>query len=220
MLYSPDQPVKAGAPLIKFCGMMSREDILAANRLHPDYVGFVFAPHRRRTVSMDLASDMRDLLLTDILAVGVFVNQSPKEVAEYLLRGVIDVVQLHGDEDETYADQLRGILKRAGMSKTEIWKAFVLKDRETETLKRIEGFPADRVLVDSGTGGGVALAWDDLAIKRPFFLAGGLSVENVNQALDACRPIGVDVSSGIETDGKKDEEKMAAFIAAVRGSGR
>lgn len=195
---------------IKFCGMMRAADIAAANALHPDYIGFVFAPGSRRAVTPEQAAALKAQLAPDIRAVGVFVNAPPAQIAALLAAGTIDIAQLHGQEDEAYLQALRALTDKP------VIKAFRVDT--AADLKRAAAFPADGLLLDSGAGGtGTAFDWTLLRdFKRPYFLAGGLSAENVGKAIQKYRPYAVDVSSGIETDGKKDAKKMAAFAAAVR----
>ena len=195
---------------IKFCGLSRRCDIETANDLRPDYVGFVFAKSSRRYVSPKQAGELKKMLAPGILAVGVFVNEEPRIVAGFLEAGIIDIAQLHGDEDTDY---IRGL---KSLTKAPLIKAFGL--RSIHDLPAVERSPADLVLLDSPGGGtGRLFDWQLLEdIQRPYFLAGGLSAENVGKAIARLRPFGVDVSSGIETGGYKDREKMTAFAAAVR----
>ena len=184
---------------IKLCGLSRPEDIQAANRLRPDYVGFVFAPKSRRYVTTTQAKALKGALDAGIQAVGVFV----------LNRGVIDVAQLHGHEDDGYIQMLRQQTGRP------IWQAF--RVAHVGDLAPAQTSAADCILLDSGAGTGKVFDWELLQyIHRPYFLAGGLDAANVTDALRQAHPYGVDVSSGIETDGRKDEEKMAQFVAAVR----
>ena len=195
---------------IKFCGLSRNCDIETANVLSPDYVGFVFAKNSRRCVSFARAKELKALLAPGILTVGVFVNEDPRTVAAFLEAGVIDAAQIHGDEDTDY---IRGL---KSLTKAPLIKAFGL--RSIHDLPAVERSPADLVLLDSPGGGtGRLFDWQLLEnIQRPYFLAGGLSAENVGEAIARLRPFGVDVSSGIETGGYKDREKMTAFAAAVR----
>lgn len=195
---------------IKFCGLSRNCDIETANVLSPDYVGFVFAKNSRHCVSFARAKELKALLAPGILTVGVFVNEDPRTVAAFLEAGVIDAAQLHGDEDTDY---IRGL---KSLTKAPLIKAFGL--RSIHDLPAVERCPADLVLLDSPGGGtGRLFDWQLLEnIQRPYFLAGGLSAENVGEAIARLRPFGVDVSSGIETGGYKDREKMTAFAAAVR----
>ncbi len=194
---------------IKLCGMSRPEDIRAANALRPDYIGFVFARKSRRFVAPGTAEALKAQLAPGIAAVGVFVGEAPETVAELLRRGVIDLAQLHGDEDEAYIRRLRALTEKP------LIQAFRIASEAD--LRRAEASSADEILLDAGAGGGTVFDWGLLrGAERRYFLAGGLNPGNVGEAVRTLRPYGVDVSSGIETGGVKDAEKMAAFAAAVR----
>lgn len=197
---------------VKLCGLSRESDIAAVNKLKPDLVGFVFAKKSKRYVSPERAAQLRALLAPGILAAGVFVNEPVESVAGLLDRGVIDVAQLHGSEDDAYIASLRVLTDKP------IFRAFKIKSEDD--LPAIESCTADLVLLDSGAGTGKTFDWSLVqSVRRPYFLAGGLDPENVADAIAALHPYGVDVSSGIETDGVKDEVKMAAFVAAARREG-
>ncbi len=195
---------------IKLCGLSRPCDIEAANRLKPDYVGFVFAAKSRRYVTSEKAAELKRLLCPNIKAVGVFVNEAPETVAGLLSDGTIDIAQLHGTETEEYIKILREFTDKP------IIKAFHI-DSEND-ISAAENSSADYVLLDSGNGGtGKVFNWNLVRnIKRPYFLAGGLDTENVKLAVTELKPYAVDVSSGIETNGLKDKDKMSAFVANVR----
>ena len=194
---------------IKLCGLTRPEDIQAANELRPEYVGFVFYPKSRRFVTPEKAAKLRELLSPDIRAVGVFVDEQPEAVAELMERGVIDIAQLHGREDIFYRERLRGLTEKP------VIKAFRVEC--PQDCLDAEKFPSDFILLDSGMGSGATLDWSAVAnVRRPYFLAGGLNEKNVAAAIRSLRPFAVDVSSGIESGGIKDIEKMEAFVAAVR----
>ena len=194
---------------IKLCGMRRAADIQAANRLKPDYIGFVFAAKSKRYVTPEQAAGLKAMLDPDISAVGVFVNETPEAVADLLNSGVIDIAQLHGTEDEGYLSELRKLTDKP------LIRAF--RVRTGEDLDAAEKSPADFVLLDAGAGDGKTFDWDLLEnFSRPCFLAGGLDPDNVREAIERCRPYAVDVSSGIETGGFKDETKMQAFVYTVR----
>ena len=194
---------------IKLCGMRRAEDIQAANLLRPDFIGFVFAPKSKRCVTPEQAAGLKAILDPEITAVGVFVNETPEAVADLLNSGVIDIAQLHGTEDEDYLSELRKLTDKP------LIKAFRIRSKDD--LDAAEKSSADFVLLDAGAGGGKTFDWDLLDnFSRPFFLAGGLVPENVREAIEHCHPYAVDVSSGIETDGFKDEVKMEAFVKNVK----
>lgn len=194
---------------IKFCGLSRPADVDAANELKPEYVGFVFAPKSRRYVSPATAEELKQALDPEIKAVGVFVNAAVETVAGLLNSGIIDIVQLHGSEDGEYIERLRRLTDKPVIRAFCIGTADDIADAEKST--------ADYILLDSGAGTGTAFDWKLIQnIRRPYFLAGGLTPENVEEAVGYLRPYAVDVSSGIETDGKKDKCRMAEFVAAVR----
>lgn len=194
---------------IKLCGLSRSCDIEAANELLPEYIGFVFAPQSKRYLTPEKAANLKRLLNPNIQTVGVFVNENPENIAYLLNNGTIDVAQLHGNEDETYINQLRQLTEQP------IIKAFRIES--ANDMEAADRCTADYVLLDSGAGTGTVFDWKLIqSIKRPYFLAGGLGVDNVTKAVKLLHPFAVDVSSGIETNGVKDPTKMAEFIAAVR----
>lgn len=194
---------------IKLCGLSRMEDIQTANKLNPDYIGFVFAAKSKRRVSHLKAAEFKSKLNTDTKAVGVFLDDDLDTVGALMNLGIVDMVQLHGSEDEEYLKRLRTITDKP------IIKAFII--RSTDDVKRAKASTADYILLDGGKGEGKAFDWSLLKeIKRPYFLAGGLNPENVAAAVDNLKPFAVDVSTGVETDGVKDSEKMTAFVNAVR----
>ena len=198
---------------IKLCGLTSVKDIEAVNDIRPDYAGFVFAEKSRRYVSPERAKELKRMLAPAVNAVGVFVDEKPETAAALLRDSVIDLAQLHGNEDEAYIQTLRS------MTGKPIIQAFVI--RSAEDVCRAEASCADFILLDGGKGDGAVFDWSLLKhIKRPYFLAGGLTPEIVGTAVKSLRPFAVDVSTGIETGGKKDREKMNAFVNAVRKEDR
>lgn len=194
---------------IKLCGLRRMCEIKWANQLRPDYVGFVLSPGYRRTISPEQAAELKAALSPGIRAVGVFVDAPVETVTRFLRSGSIDAAQLHGSEDDEYIARLQ---RAAGRPIIRAFRVRAAADAEAARHCR-----ADLVLLDSGAGTGAAFDWSLAAgVKRDYLLAGGLACENVAAAVRALHPWGVDVSSGIETDGLKDREKMAAFVAAVR----
>ncbi len=216
---------------IKLCGLMRPCDIEAANELMPEYVGFVFAPGSRRCVTKEQAAALKALLSPEIMAVGVFVDEKPETVADLLREGIIDMAQLHGREDAAYIRRLRALTRRPLIQAFRMGAADAAAERDVadaataedggSNVLAAEESAADLVLLDSGAGCGRTFHWE-LAkqVKRPYFLAGGLDAKTVGSAIRLLHPFAVDVSSGIETDGRKDREKMAAFVAAVRKEGK
>ena len=196
---------------IKFCGLMSLDDVYAANELLPEFVGFVFAAGSKRRVTPAQAEKFRNALSKKILAVGVFVDEKISVVAELLNAGIIDIAQLHGGEDADYISRLRALTTKPLIKAVEV--------RSPENLRAIEQIDSDYVLIDSGKGSGNVFDWRILKnFSRPYFLAGGLNPENVSAAIKILNPFAVDVSSGIESNGRKDAAKMREFVSAVRGA--
>ena len=197
---------------IKICGLSRPEDIKTANEILPDYIGFMLWEPSKRYVTADRARELKALLDKRIKAVGVFVDEDVDIVADLANSGVIDIIQLHGSEDDSYISLLR--------QKTDkkIIKAY--KVRSAEDVEAAGKSTADMVLLDSGSGvGGTGNSFDwslIRGIKRDYILAGGLDPDNVADAVRQIRPFAVDVSSGVETDGVKDRQKMIRFAGNVR----
>ncbi|MBO6260170.1 MAG: phosphoribosylanthranilate isomerase [Lachnospiraceae bacterium] len=218
---------------VKFCGITREQDIEVINHLKPDYIGFVFAKKSKRFIDKEKAEVLKEKLNPAIKAVGVFVDEDVNAVAEFLNEGIIDVAQLHGNEDEEYIGQLRKLTrinyaaKFCGFDEEAeiatllepincyIIKAFQIKSEAD--LQAAEKSTADMILLDAGKGEGKTFEWNLLkGFKRDYFLAGGLDTDNVTEALKRLNPYGLDVSSGIERDGVKDEALMENFISVVR----
>ena len=192
---------------IKLCGLSRIQDIETANQIKPDYIGFVFARKSKRYVSFETARMLKNKLNSDVQIVGVFVNEAIDNIILFL--DILDVVQLHGSENDEYIRKLRTVTDKP------IIQAFVVQSREE--VYRAEKSLADFILLDGGKGDGRTFDWNLLtAIQRPYFLAGGLNTENVAEAVRYLHPYAVDVSTGVETNGKKDKNKMTAFVGAVR----
>ena len=189
------------------------EDIARINDLQPEFAGFILSKPFRRYISPETVNQLCKQLKETITSVGVFVNEPIYYIADLLNRHIITIAQLHGDEDESYIDRLRKELHSP--KKQKILKAFRIQS--DIDIEKIQHCTADYILLDSGTGSGVTFDWSLIkAIHRPYFLAGGLSPENVQQAILHCHPFAVDVSSSVETNGKKDPQKMQAFMEAVK----
>ena len=196
---------------VKICGLRTLDDVAIVNEAMPDYAGFIFAPGRRRTVTRERAAEMKRALDKRIKAVGVFVDAPLEEPYGLLKDGIIDIAQLHGNEDPRYVHNLKII------SGATLIQAFVVKT--ADDLKKAYYSHADIVLLDAGKGDGKTFDWElTKGFTEPFLLAGGLSPDNVAEAIARCRPWGVDVSSGVETDGTKDVRKVLAFVKACRES--
>lgn len=196
---------------IKICGLFRDCDVDFVNEAGPDYCGFIINfPRSHRNVSPDRARALRARLDRAVTPVGVFVDQPVEAVAALLNGGTVSVAQLHGHEDGGYIAALRALAP--GFP---VWRAFRVRTREDAA--QAAASPADLVLLDGGQGGGQVFDWSlTAAVRRPFLLAGGLSPDNIAQAVKSARPWGVDLSSGVETDRKKDREKILAAVAAAR----
>lgn len=195
---------------IKLCGLKSLDDIEIINKYNPEYIGFVFYKKSKRYVDYKTAKMLKNALNKNILAVGVFVNEDINTVVKLLNKNIINIAQLHGNESENYIKTLKALTNKP------IIKAF--KVENTLDIENSRQSTADFVLLDSGTGGtGKTFNWSLIKnLDRPYFLAGGLNIENIKTALDTLSPYALDISSGIETDNIKDESKIKAFIQTVR----
>ena len=195
---------------IKICGLKCPEDIAYVNEAKPDYCGFIIEfPKSSRKVTGDQVRILIAELDKNIIPVGVFVNAAPERVEELLLDGTIRIAQLHGQEDDDY---IRRIQKNTG---SQVIKAFSVK--AAQDIELALKSPADYILLDQGGGGtGQTFDWSLIPeIKRPFFLAGGLGADNLEQAVDTIRPYAVDLSSSVETDGVKDRSKILEAVSLV-----
>ncbi len=200
---------------VKICGLRSMEDIARINDLQPEFAGFILSKPFRRYISPETVNQLCKQLKETITSVGVFVNEPIHYIADLLNHNIITMAQLHGDEDESYINRLRRELHSP--KKQKISKAFRIQSQSDIDIEKIQHCTADYILLDSGTGSGITFDWSLIkTIHRPYFLAGGLSPENVQQAILQCHPFAVDVSSSVETDGKKDPQKMQAFMEAVK----
>lgn len=195
---------------IKICGLYRDQDIDYVNEARPDYAGFILHFSKsHRNLDVDRALKLRNRLLSQIRAVSVFVDQPMETVIFTAERLRSDVIQLHGHEDDNYIEELR---EKTGR---EIWKAF--KVRCEEDLVAASSCKADMVLLDNGYGTGQTFDWSLLqAFDRPFILAGGLTPFNISDAIGRLKPTAVDLSSGVETEGRKDREKIVAAVRAAR----
>ncbi len=194
---------------IKICGLFRQQDIEYVNVALPDYIGFVFAKSKRQ-VTAEQAAQLRKNLKTGIQTVGVFVNAPIDYAAGLLKSGVIDLVQLHGSEDEAYMERLRS---NTGCQ--------IIKAIRVDTIADIataQKSSADYLLLDHGSGGtGETFNWELVrGCKKPLFLAGGIHAGNINQAMETGNPFAIDLSSGVETDGMKDKTKIIEIVRSVR----
>ena len=193
---------------IKMCGLRRAEDIEYANMLLPEYIGYVFAKKSRRYAAPETAEKLTKLLSTEITPVGVFVDEPIENVIALVESGTIRMAQLHGNESEDYVAEL----KSRGIPVIRAFKVSCEAD-----VAAARNTCADYVLLDSGSGSGETFDWSLIKnVGRDYFLAGGLTAENVGEAVKMLSPFAVDASSCLETDGFKDFTKMRAFAEAVR----
>ena len=220
-------------PKVKMCGISKVETIPAVVEAKPDYMGLVFAPSKRQ-VTVDQAkilveelhrgyakkygSDTEHDKNDTIKTVGVFVNETLDNLVRIADTANLDAMQLHGDEDETFIQSLKE------RTNVEVWKAVQI--RSAADVEEWIDSSADMLLFDAyhkdeRGGTGEVFDWSSLdAFERPFMLAGGIDSTNVARAIRTVRPYGIDISSGIETNGVKDDEKITAFIKIVKSIGR
>ena len=198
---------------VKFCGNRTLGDIGFVNEVRPDYAGFILAKGFRRTVDDAAAEKLAEAVRPGISRVGVFVDDAPERVARFLNEGIVDIAQLHGSETEAYIARLRE------MTSGTVMKCF--RPETAEDVRLALRSSADLVMLDGGHGSGKTFDWSLLGgMKRKYFLAGGLTPENVGDAVRRLRPLAVDTSSGTETEGKKDIRRMRMFMDAVRDADR
>ena len=193
---------------IKLCGLVRREDAEAANAAMPDWAGLVFDAGRH-FVSDERAAEIRHTLSEKIPAVGVFVRDDPAHIISLVQRGIIQYVQLHGGETEEYLAALKREIDCPIIR--------VISVKETKDVLAWKETAADYLLLDHGRGGtGKSFDWKQIPpIEKPWIMAGGIGEANLAAAL-AYHPFGVDISSGAETDGHKDREKMIRLVRMVR----
>lgn len=199
---------------IKICGIKTLADADCLNTYKPDYTGFVFWAHSHRYLDLDEAWRLRERLDDSIKSAGVYVDEDINIVAEAARRRIIDVIQLHGHEDNEYIRKIKDI---TGLP---VIKA--IKIEGSDSLKNVDHLDADYILFDSGMGSGKTFDWQSIKvnISKPYFIAGGINAENVENAIDIFKPFGVDLSSSVETDKKKDPDKIRQVIQAVRQKGQ
>ena len=195
---------------VKICGLTRMRDIEAVNEYKPDYIGFVFAENSRRKITPQQAVELRKRLRPNIIPVGVFVDETLEDIVALAQDGAIDIIQLHGSQDEGYIQKLKILTGKP------IIKAVVAQNKDE--IKRWMKSAVDYLLLDNMNGGsGQTFNWDIIGqMDKSYFLAGGLCPENIAEAISRTKPFAVDVSSGVETDGLKDPAKIKEFIRRVR----
>lgn len=199
---------------IKICGLRRQEDVTYVNECLPDYAGFVFAKSRRQ-VTKEQVRELKKNLHPAITAVGVFVNEPAANVAELLNKEVIQIAQFHGDEDEVYIQELRTRMQRGKLMKA-------IRVTKRQDITQAEMLPVDYLLYDAFSGNeyggtGKVFDWSLLSeVERPYFLAGGINIDNVEEAVRRWKPYAIDLSSAVETDGWKDREKIIAIVEKIK----
>ncbi|MCD8309470.1 MAG: phosphoribosylanthranilate isomerase [Clostridia bacterium] len=199
---------------IKICGLSRSQDISFVNEALPDYVGFVFAPSRRR-ITPQQAKNLKKTLSGSITAVGVFKNSPVQDILNIVNSGIIDIVQLHGEEDFAFVKEL----KACGCT---VIKAICMQQNGIEQkLAEWDNSEADFLLLDNGAGGtGKSFDYSLIGKRgKPFFLAGGLTPQNIVKAAKQVHPYAVDLSSGVETCGVKDRTKIINSVRSIRNYG-
>ncbi|KXT81555.1 phosphoribosylanthranilate isomerase [Streptococcus panodentis] len=189
---------------VKICGLSSPEAVQAAVAAGADYIGFVFAESRRQ-ISPEKAAQLSKLIPPTVKTVGVFVSPCLEELQAVMAAADLDLLQIHGEFDEALLPQLgRPVIR-----------AYQVKQGLGQVSRA-----ADYILFDAPlAGSGQTFDWqtaDTSRIEQPFFIAGGLTADNVGAAIEHFSPYAVDVSSGVETDGRKDKAKIQAFIERVK----
>lgn len=202
---------------VKICGIKTLQDVEIVNRQKPAFTGFVFYPLSKRYVSLITARSLKAKLNKKIKSIGVFVNAPPEEIAAAAELGIINMVQLHGDESNAYIAELRKICTLPVIKAVRV--------REEADIKKAAFYNCDYFLFDTystASYGGTGRQFDTQLLKgvkinKPYFLAGGLNAGNVRSALKGLKPYAVDLSGGVETGGSKDEIKIKNFIKQVKG---
>ncbi|NMB33867.1 MAG: phosphoribosylanthranilate isomerase [Clostridium sp.] len=202
---------------VKICGLKRIEDIEYINQHKPLFAGFVFAKSRRQ-VTKEGAGVLIQMLCPKIKSVGVFVDEDIERVVDIVKHVKLDCVQLHGNEPPQYVSEISRLLRMQGLGRIEIWKGMRVKDKGF--IGEMDKYDVDAFLLDAYSegcygGSGKSFDWELASIaskKHKVILAGGLTPKNVAKAIRIADPFAVDVSSGVETNGVKDEGKIAGFI--------
>ncbi len=199
---------------VKFCGLKTLEDISFINQALPDFAGFIFAPQSKRKISFKQALEMKKALNMNIKTIGVFANQKIEDILKSVNMGIIDLIQLHGSESEIFIKELKSL------SALPVIKAF---KADCDLKNNINNTIADFVLVDSvnnNSFGGTGNTFDWNLIPKTnnkIFLAGGLNSQNIIKAIEIVNPYCVDINSGVETNGKKEKNKIIEIMKIIKG---
>ena len=210
---------------IKICGLKRKKDADYVNQCEPDYAGFVFAGKKRR-IDYDTAAFLKSRLSPGIRSVGVFVNEDQNKILNLVRDRIIDIIQLHGDEDEQYIIMLKQKLSEHNLNDIPIIKA--VRVQSEDQVIEAEKLPVDYLLLDAFSkdeygGSGVTFKHEMIPkLCKPYMLAGGIDSVNVIEILNnissknVTLPFCIDVSSSVETDGNKDLNKIKEMIDIVR----
>lgn len=184
---------------LKICGIRRIEDVIMVNEIKPEFIGFVFAKSKRQ-INLNTALILRNKLNSDIKCVGVFVNEDIDQIVKIVNSKAIDIIQLHGDENNKYIKELKDKVS------SKIIKVIKINSELNQTLD----FPeVDYLLYDSGNGSGKPFDWNiNINKEKPIFIAGGININNIETAYKTFNPFSFDVSSGVEVDGYKNLDKM------------
>lgn len=187
---------------IKICGLVREIDVDYVNELQPDFVGFILSAGFRRSITEEQAKLLKSRLSPKIKAVGVFVNEDAEYINSFARKGIIDIAQLHGNEEPQVCEQVT---------------APVIKYFNPKDFGRIKEYNTDYFLFDSGTGTGKGFDWSLIPkTDTPFFLAGGINESNIKKAIRQVNPFCIDLSSAVETDGFKDYNKIKKIMESVK----
>lgn len=189
---------------LKICGLRRQEDIDYVNELKPDFIGFILTPGFRRSIDRETAARLKARLSPDIRAVGVFVDDDAGKINSFVTAGILDMVQLHGSESPDFCCKIQA----------PVIKCFRCSPGGAA---RLNDYDCEYFMFDSGAGSGQAFDWGNIPkTQKKFFLAGGLGEHNLKAAIEQVKPFAVDISSGAETGGVKDYEKMKRIMEIVR----
>lgn len=187
---------------IKICGLKRTEDIDYVNSLKPDYIGFILTNGYKRSITVQQAAELKNMLDSNIKAVGVFVDDDIEKINSLINEKTIDLVQLHGSESPEYCEKVN---------------APVIKCLKPNMFSCADNYNTEYLLFDSGTGSGKTFDWSEIpGTAKPFFLAGGINADNINNAINEIHPYCIDISSAVETGGVKDYNKIKQIMESMK----
>ena len=213
---------------IKICGLFREQDIEFANEAKPDFIGFIFAEKSKRFVNARQAENLKKKLAKEIIPVGVFVNAKIDDIVSLYKNGTIDIIQLHGGEPNEYIKELKSkceakIIQALNLTNNSQLSITGLRlfASGNQTQRHLDSQLSNYIMLDASTpGSGYAFNWERLQgmdLSKNVFLAGGVNLQNIEEALKL-NPFAVDVSSGAETDGVKDREKILSLTKIVKST--